>query len=228
MRWLPKRFGWVVLLLAGVICSVLVAWTGVIQSANSNSRKFQIIKHAGIVWPEGVPDSWPPPEESIRFNHLLLHEYGYSNGFIRQGHGAGHQRYGAWTIHAGFPLRMMHSAHFEFNEDPTREHGRHHDLEYRYSKGSFDPEWVVRRLGIGSWRPLPYRLNLLGLIANTVFYAALLWAPVLCWRAIRWVRRTQEGSCPVCRYDVGALEQCPECGYTLLTPRIAEHATDLT
>lgn len=38
---------------------------------------------------------------------------------------------------------------------------------------------------------------------------------VLCWRAVILHRRPGPGQCPACRYPVGGLGRCPECGREL-------------
>lgn len=52
----------------------------------------------------------------------------------------------------------------------------------------------------------------LGFAVNTLFYAAVLWLPVLGLHALRRAIRRTRGLCPKCAYPIGESSVCTECG----------------
>ena len=62
--------------------------------------------------------------------------------------------------------------------------------------------------GDGSFRQVPYRPMWLGLMVNTLFYAALLGLPSV----VRLLVRVRQGLCPKCGYPIGESDACSECG----------------
>ncbi len=59
---------------------------------------------------------------------------------------------------------------------------------------------------------LPLRPVLPGFIVNTLFYTALVFAPVVGARVVRRHRRAKRGRCIACGYELADLTACPECG----------------
>jgi len=58
---------------------------------------------------------------------------------------------------------------------------------------------------------LPYHPMLIPFSINTLFYAAILWAPFV---VRRWIR-VRRGLCPACAYPRGESDVCSECGTAL-------------
>lgn len=78
---------------------------------------------------------------------------------------------------------------------------------------------AVQRSGLasirlfGHWWSVPYRPLWLGLLGNTLFYAAIAFAILVWWRVHRIRRRTSAGCCFDCGYELGdGVTICPECG----------------
>ncbi len=80
------------------------------------------------------------------------------------------------------------------------------------------PRWVPGPLrpGIGSLR-LPLRPLPLGLLINTLFYAALFAFVMEAFAAFRTRRRARRSLCTRCKYPVRGLITCPECGTAVPT-----------
>lgn len=74
--------------------------------------------------------------------------------------------------------------------------------------------------GMGDRPPVPLRPLPLGFAADTLFYAASLWAVLGGPRRIRRSLRKRRGQCPACGYPVGDAEVCSECGGAVM-PRAA-------
>ena len=70
---------------------------------------------------------------------------------------------------------------------------------------------------LGELRVIPVKPIWPGFAINTIFYAAILWLPVVGLGALRRRRRIKRGLCPECAYPVGDSAVCTECG----TPRSA-------
>ncbi len=52
-------------------------------------------------------------------------------------------------------------------------------------------------------------------IANTLFYAAILWLLIYGLSVLRRLLRLRRGLCPKCAYPMGESSVCTECGVTL-------------
>jgi hypothetical protein len=64
----------------------------------------------------------------------------------------------------------------------------------------------------GLRRVLPLRPLAVGVAANTVFYAVVLWSAVLGPSAVRRFIRRRRHLCPACGYPIGESRLCTECG----------------
>lgn len=72
----------------------------------------------------------------------------------------------------------------------------------RWDVSAFGKDWYV-----------PLLPNWPGLLANVVFYTALVLSPVALWRWRRLRRRAKRGRCLACGYELGGgVGTCPECG----------------
>ena len=78
---------------------------------------------------------------------------------------------------------------------------------------------IRQLLIIDTYTRLPYGVLPYGFAVNTLFYAALLWPPLLGMVALRRHLRTRRGLCPACAYPVGETSVCSECGEAVGTRR---------
>ena len=69
------------------------------------------------------------------------------------------------------------------------------------------PQWIGPRFGI-----LPLRPIWPGFVANTAFYAAILWLLIPGPFALRRFIRVKRGRCVKCGYPMGESAVCTECG----------------
>lgn len=62
---------------------------------------------------------------------------------------------------------------------------------------------------------LPFRVLWRGMLANTVFFALVIWLIRRGGRTVLSYRRLKRGSCPSCTYDLAHdyRSGCPECGW---------------
>lgn len=103
---------------------------------------------------------------------------------------------GVW---AGFPLHCV-ERRVEYAADPPAQ-GLRMRPSYMSDELYLDPE--------------RYRPYWIGLIADTLFWGAVLWCIRGCYRMTLGTRRLRRGRCPACAYDLEGLESgdpCPECG----------------
>jgi hypothetical protein len=75
-----------------------------------------------------------------------------------------------------------------------------------------DEFWLDRSKRSGRWTVLPLRPMWHGAVGNTLLYAAILWLPFWGAPALRRAVRRRRGLCPRCAYPVGDGERCSECG----------------
>lgn len=161
-------------------------------------------------WPGPMPKAWersmnfaPDRVEyeraiSVGWMHLRLDKtrhHSSSNVFI-------------YTVYAwGFPIPCMrHDSAFKNPGWPDS----YNDVDKKslqgvtFTLGKSSPEFPVGVIPIVPWWP--------GFILNT-----LLWSLFLAWitktfQRARWFKRMQKGQCIKCKYQVGSLRTCPECG----------------
>jgi hypothetical protein len=80
------------------------------------------------------------------------------------------------------------------------------------------PSWEILLVG-AKW--LPKRPVWLGFVANTFFYAAILWLLIPGPFALRRLIRRRRDLCPKCAYPVGESDACTECGQPLTKRAVA-------
>lgn len=124
---------------------------------------------------------------------------------------------GEWSslLQAGWPLRMWFARHREsVPPDVILLHGPVGEWAACGTRVTAGLDWAsLRVLPEPSW---------LGLLANSALFAVVLF---LIWVAVTGlVRRIVKsvsvppGACPRCRYPLGGLTRCPECGYGDASP----------
>lgn len=123
----------------------------------------------------------------------------------------------AHMSHVGAPMRSWSILHLARKGPPI------HIGAYREGVLVDLPRWAPGPLrpGIGSlWlplRPLP-----VGLLLNTLFYAAFLALVMGAIAALRTRHRARRSLCTRCKYPVRDLTTCPECGTAVVTRRVHE------
>ena len=83
-------------------------------------------------------------------------------------------------------------------------------LPERWSRGAADP-WIASRF-------IPLQPLYRGFVANTLFYAVVLWTFLRGPGVARRHLRRRRNLCPECAYPVGARSVCTECGTAVATP----------
>ncbi len=76
---------------------------------------------------------------------------------------------------------------------------------------------VLYRPQVGVIRALPFLPMWAGFLANSTFYAAILWLLIPGPFALRRFLRVRRGLCPKCAYPMGESAVCTECGKPLPT-----------
>jgi hypothetical protein len=179
------------LLVAGAIVNIAVAWTCALRPDPSVGRVKSV---SDLAWPEGVSEAWQPPPthygEQVRFGRSRVTWMGMDNDGLRV----------LTRIGCGWPLVAMRCS--------------------RGSDGG-PLFWVdameINAAGLSAaWAGVPLRPVWPGFAVNTLFYAAILWLPFGAF-ALRRRRRIKRGLCPKCAYPVGTSDKCTECGATLKT-----------
>jgi hypothetical protein len=80
------------------------------------------------------------------------------------------------------------------------------------------PTRFMHNAGQGDEIVLPYRPLWSGLVANTLFYAALVGLLLVGTRHRLRALRLRHGLCPTCKYPIGTSGVCTECGASLAHP----------
>lgn len=144
----------------------------------------------------------------------------------------GRRQYSITVVECGWPFPCFDSRYFALagSSSPYFYQGRvtahpnlpAHPLRHEpegWRRGFEAPKWLGARQVRGSRfgtpagaTVLPYRPMLLGLVVNTLIYAAVMVVPWAAWKAGVRAKRARAGRCINCGYDVKDLAVCPECG----------------
>lgn len=62
------------------------------------------------------------------------------------------------------------------------------------------------------WKIVPVIPHWRGVVGGGLFWAGMMWAPVVAWRWRARRRAARRGGCTGCGYDLRGLKVCPECG----------------
>ena len=208
-----------IFLLAGSVVNVAVAW-GIVAGADLNA--FRDIMSGSSVkadWPRDAPSHWPV---SCRVRGPLR-GIGWQAWFWVAGrtqHGQEEARGESFTImiaSAGWPCR---ATQWELWGDLL--------VNLRGAKprlgGVPDDKWwrngveiQMRQFGLNltGWKRLPLRPLWLGFVANTSFYAVVLWSLIRGPFVLHRIIRVKRGLCPACAYPMGEALVCTECGKAL-------------
>ncbi len=189
----------------GAVVNVGVAWWGAAMMPfwdNSHHRPTEIGP-----WPIDVPEDWPPSVDGIA-NEWALVTWIMVAGEER--HSTGHNRFApnhnVTVFEAGWPMRsmrtwIMSAPPYEITDE------RDYEMTMGVDAAKVVPFFKNRRR-----LPIPLLPIPLGFTLNTLFYAALLYVPVLGFGALKCRQRARRGLCPACAYDLAGMTTCPECG----------------
>lgn len=212
----------VVLLVAGALASVAVAWYGVTVDLPAF-----VAVDAAYEWPRIRRLSGPETQRLWR--HYPPDEWVVPEGVDLQGILAGWEarpgtessRTFVRTRVATGPLRVT---------PPTGPYGLRQTIVAQVAET--DSGWPFRCVrGVTvhlenqmeqRWflsPRLPYLPIWWGLLTNTLLYAATVAVPVLGAARLRRSSRRRRGLCPACGYKVSASSQCSECGHPVLNER---------
>ena len=176
-----------ILLLAGAVVNVVVAWGCAAWSPFPMRAGLSVASQ----WPGQVPETWPPPRASVgsSFGTKVTH---FTSGNWKGPH--------VQVFAAGWPLRALSAM------DRTVV-GR-----YFRPRPGIPLVTLVKNRGLGV---LPLRPIWPGLAINTVFYAVVLCLLVSGPFVLRRFIRIRSGLCPKCTYPMGESNVCTECGREL-------------
>ena len=199
-----------ILLLAGAVVSVAVAWgswwvwwsSGPVLGQLKDRRVLwlptDLASADRAIWARCALDGWPPTPDrvvweysafAVRCRHMIR------SVFVSTGFG-GFERHEVSAIRCGWPTTSL-------------------AIEVRRSPRNVPLPYELIGWNLARDVPLPARPLWSGLLVNTLFYATLLWLLLLGPFALRRFMRVRRGLCPKCAYPMGESEACSECGAEL-------------
>jgi hypothetical protein len=208
----------------GAFVNIAVAWSCAIWSRPNPAAATELPSSVSAgLWQQIAPDAWKREVDEV---HQLST---FSTGGGRQeslgveidtvSHaaqdsadiGINQYRLQTWTVfefRTGWPLRTVCSTGAESSSD-----GKLVTALAWVSSADFD--WISLNRG----QLLPYGPIWTGLIANTVFYAAIIWLLIRGPIELRRRMRQLRGQCQACGYPIRTSSVCAECG--IAVPRQA-------
>ena len=220
LRTLGRRVAtWraVVFLCAGVIVSAMSGmFCGFSQRGKFSYETYMIAEWSGessrFAWAGPTPSSWSGllkhSPERIQYTNSV--HVGLAHLCIRKSSQLQNTVELVYDVHAwGFPLPSMRNDIAERHDPDNLVYSVCNDVEKPLLRGVavsqpyFHP-YTFAAIPIYPWWP--------GFVLNT-----LLWSLFIAWitktfQRARWFKRMQKGQCIKCKYQVGSLRTCPECG----------------
>jgi hypothetical protein len=212
----------VILLLAGAVVNVAVAWVLAIlvtspidpnslyvtetgRCETDGHRWWCLVIHrfgmTAVAWDSRNASIWygtrPPPAERRELDLNAVPKWARTPDDVRLG------EYGVVRHVAssrGWPMRALYYRQ-------TRQ------IRTFETTGCFPTPGALLRVGNGAY--LPYNIHPLGFGINTAFFAALLWLLIRGQHTLRRLIRIHRGLCPDCAYPRGESATCTECGRPL-------------
>ncbi len=205
-----------VFLILGAIVNVAVAWVSVLVQRDLSETSWGIKEWSTNTdaWPIDVPNDWPDAQSDAGWSHLGFRLSEIGGGLLPdEPHMAGPRT--PWpyfkqfllTIESGWPELSMRS---------WRESNDSKETWSRW-KGAYVIGGRIR--AVPGECPIPLQPIPLGFTLNTLFYAAILFAPCTALSELKRRRRVRRGLCIRCAYDLAGLNKCPECGTPSPLPR---------
>lgn len=202
----PALFSVLALLVTGAILTVASAWA----SAYWSPVPALAVSLPGPHWPAAPPPGWPErPTDLVTASALgvtwrgatTAHAWGLDQDAARR----------QWAMSAGLPFRALGCVR---NMEPTTSaaQGFHWVESGPQTPGGWREGISVGRTGSRSRRVLPLQPVPAGFLADTVAWAAAVWAlrSGARWLRGRWRRR--RGTCAACGHTLLPGSACPECG----------------
>ena len=202
-----------VLLLAGAIVNVAVAWTcahypHVIRNMTTETRKARN-------WASPMPTTTPKP--------TIYREVAFANERVRWlmapddiENGIAGVVYIQAVHEFGMPLPALG---YVVQSTVNQRAGGGEVTQLRWSLTANIPRTYADY--DRAWRNVPLKPALPGFAINTIFYAAILGVLFFAPGAVRRTIRRKRGLCPACAYDLrgSASQMCPECGNAVKADR---------
>ncbi len=205
MNQLPRLLTVLLLLLAGAIVNVGVAWSCaywwcqiIAISSPMGHRSAQL---SPTPWRVTVPADWPQRPNRESASGSAWYAFVDQISVVE-----GHNTYFLSEFRFGFPAKSLSCYELSSGRPST----------------PWSPSWsFAMELAPGGSYPLPTRPLWLGFAANTVFYATLLALLMRGPFALRRFLRVRRGLCPKCAYPMGESSICSECGRSLSKHAVA-------
>ncbi len=194
----PRLLTVLLLLLAGAIVSVGVAWSCAYWWCQINAISSPMGDRGAQLsptpWRVTVPADWPQRPNREVASASAWYAFVDQISVVE-----GQNTYFLSEFRFGFPAKSLSC----------------YQLSSGRPRTSWSPSWSFAMEFAGSSYPLPTRPLWLGFAANTVFYATFLW--LLCSGLLVVLRRgrSKRALCPRCKYPCGDSPVCTECGAQL-------------
>jgi len=184
------------LLIAGAAVNVAVAWGFNLLPYSSGGETY-LPDSADLDWwvsnaPPGFPANPAGVHETQGFGRSIsmMYEHETDTSGNSLGDNVGHFQY-------GWPCLSMESSIWI---------DRRNRIAINQNRFLIPNGW----LGAGTW--ISTKPNWPGFLANTLFYAAILWGLFFTLGQVWRTLRRRRGLCPACAYPIGASPVCTECG----------------
>lgn len=159
-------------------------------------------------WPFDAPSTWPlsPLDANAsRSPGVTDALYEYTSTALTPASPVTHD-FRVEVLQVGWPFRAMASAHrFEKRTDGNVKVTTVADHLWSIEVSSIKTSFLATLR-------LPTRVLPVGFVANSLIFATVLACCFLACQAFRRRHRTKRGQCVSCKYQMGALPSCPECG----------------
>ena len=200
--------------LCGALATFTVAWACALWAPNTPFPDPTTVSPGDIPYPRAAPAEWSSP-------FLAQHSSSFGSSFI----GAAAQvapgqittyehvsAVGQSVFQFGWPFRALEYEARLYMLDPPSGPPSSHPIHFVGDVGEVPTSLVPSEHRL---RRLPIRPICAGFIANTLFYAAILWLLIRGPFALRRFLRVRRGLCPKCAYPMGESAVCTECGIAL-------------
>ena len=207
----------IICILLGAILNIAVAWSCAIWSRPDPATAAVLSEQDSLThWHQIAPTHWVAEVAQIRpsaiepFGSLqtsfgmrirTIGVHGFYFSETSPELAVGDMAWHAFEYSVGWPIACLHF--MEFKSTDAR-------------PPIFQKAWVASRgissLHVSPGQKLPYGPIWIGLVINTIFYAAVAWLVLRGPSEIRRRIRQYRGRCQACGYPIGLSSVCTECG----------------